>query len=43
MEDNFDGNDLDTGIWMREADMGGFGWVCVSFCIHVLTTKQQEW
>jgi len=25
MEDNFDGTELDSDIWMREADMGGFG------------------
>lgn len=28
MEDQFDGSDLDTdAVWMREADMGGFGYV----------------
>jgi len=25
MEDEFNGNDLDTGVWMREVDLGGFG------------------
>jgi hypothetical protein len=25
MEDEFNGNDLDTGIWMREVDLGGYG------------------
>jgi hypothetical protein len=25
MEDDFSSDELDTGIWMREADMGGFG------------------
>jgi hypothetical protein len=25
LEDNFDGNDLDTSIWSHEVDLGGFG------------------
>jgi hypothetical protein len=25
MEDDFNGDELDSSIWMREADMGGFG------------------
>jgi hypothetical protein len=27
MEDNFNGNDLDTSVWMHEVDLGGYGWV----------------
>lgn len=27
MEDDFSGNDLDTSVWEREVDLGGFGWV----------------
>lgn len=25
LEDDFNGNDLDGNVWMREVDMGGFG------------------
>jgi hypothetical protein len=25
LEDDFNGNDLDTSIWMHEVDLGGFG------------------
>jgi hypothetical protein len=27
LEDDFNGSDLDTSVWMREVDLGGFGWV----------------
>jgi hypothetical protein len=29
LEDDFNGNDLDSSVWTREVDMGGFG--CVAF------------
>jgi hypothetical protein len=38
MEDDFNGDELDTSIWMHEADMGGFGLVCVFFFFRVLST-----
>ena len=25
MEDDFDGNDIDSNVWMREVDLGGYG------------------
>jgi hypothetical protein len=34
LDDDFNGNDLDSDVWVREVDLGGYGWViipCVSF------------
>jgi hypothetical protein len=35
LDDEFNGNDLDGDVWVREVDLGGYGWVTfpyVSFC-----------
>ena len=31
LEDDFSGSDLDSSVWQREVDLGGFGWVSPSF------------
>jgi hypothetical protein len=35
LDDDFNGNDLDSSVWVREVDLGGYGWVILthmSFC-----------
>ena len=41
MEDDFDSNELDTSVWMREADMGGFGWV-LRVLLHPLANNNNN-